>query len=539
MRKPVGFVVGLALLVPGPMVPAAAETGGRQSRDREWCRGPAALPDLGAERPQQQPRPSRDARVYDSPSPIVSVDSEYLEASDDDGGEVIVTASRAEAPATLAGRERSASWGKGRDDFPSAPPPPPPPPPSPPPPPPPPAPPPPGSAAAMPDASTAEAMRRIPGASQPDYRPQSGLLTAGEHDDLLNPELYAQYVRNSRSLGQTIDDLPKLDTGRLLTVEVRDGSGRPVPFAPVTVRCADGNELTLNTMADGRAVFFPLLDRLSPQLQVRAGDADWREVAIGRDFGGTTLGFTLGASAPAVRKLDLALVVDVTGSMGDELNYLQSELRTILDRLSQRHRDLDIRIGFSFYRDQGDDFVTLTSPLSGDFDLAQSLLAQQRANGGGDYEEAMQDALVRAAKLDWRSDAVKTVLLVGDAPPHDDDFGRAWIAAENLRAERVHVVPVGASGVADKAEYLMRAMAAATQSRYTFLTDDSGIGNAHAAPAIDCYLVTRLDALITRIIDSQISGRRIEPEEQDVIRSVGTYDAGKCILPPDWKVAAN
>ena len=38
----------------------------------------------------------------------------------------------------------------------------------------------------------------------------------------------------------------------------------------------------------------------------------------------------------------------------------------------------------------------------------------------------------------------------------------------------------------------MRAMAAATQSRYLFLTDDSGIGNPHAPPAIDCYRVTKL-----------------------------------------------
>lgn len=98
----------------------------------------------------------------------------------------------------------------------------------------------------------------------------------------------------------------------------------------------------------------------------------------------------------------------------------------------------------------------------------------------------------------------------------------------------MHIVPVGASGVADEAEYLMRAMAAATQSRYTFLTDDSGIGNAHAAPAIDCYLVTRLDQLLRRVIDSQISGRRIEPEEDEVIRRVGEYDAGRCVLPPDF-----
>jgi hypothetical protein len=523
MRKTVGFVVGLALLLPGPVIPVAAETGARQVRGDDWCRRPEALPRLPAESQQQRPQP-RPTRSYDAASPAVSVDSDYFAAAAEDEGDVIVTASRVD------GRGPDASAGEALMRLPSAPPPPAPPPP-----------PPPGAstAYAAPEAGGDRAMPS-PGYFRRQPQPQAGLLTAGEHDDLLNPELYAEYVRNSRNLGQTIDDLPKLDTGRLLTVEVRDGRGRPVPFAPVTVRCADGNELTLTTMADGKAVFFPLLDRLSPQLQVRAGDAAWRDVAIGRDFGGTTLGFTLGSNAQAVRKLDLALVVDVTGSMGDELSYLQTELRAILDRLSRRHRDIDIRIGFSFYRDQGDDFVTLTRGLSADFERAQDLLAQQSANGGGDYEEAMQDALVRAANLEWRDDAVKTLLLVGDAPPHDQDFGRAWLAAEHLRAERVHVVPVGASGVADKAEYLMRAMAAATQSRYTFLTDDSGVGNTHAPPAIDCYVVTRLDALLTRIIDSQISGRRIEPEEQEVIRSVGTYDAGKCVLPADFgKVAAN
>lgn len=81
----------------------------------------------------------------------------------------------------------------------------------------------------------------------------------------------------------------------------------------------------------------------------------------------------------------------------------------------------------------------------------------------------------------------------------------------------------------------MRAMAAATQSRYLFLTDDSGVGNPHAPPAIDCYLVTKLDALVRRVIDTQISGRRIEPEDQEIIRSVGKYDAGKCILPADFQ----
>jgi hypothetical protein len=147
----------------------------------------------------------------------------------------------------------------------------------------------------------------------------------------------------------------------------------------------------------------------------------------------------------------------------------------------------------------------------------------------------MDQALIRAVGQNWRPDAVKSLLLVADAPPHDDLFARTWAAAEAARARRIHITPVAASGVADEAEYAMRAMAAVTQSRYLFLTDDSGVGNPHAAPAIDCYLVTRLDALVRRVIDSQISGRRIEPEDQEVIRRVGEYDAGRCILPAGFR----
>ncbi len=362
-------------------------------------------------------------------------------------------------------------------------------------------------------------------------RPQAGLLTAGEHDDMLNPELYARYVRQS-NLGQEIRALPVLDTSRVLTVAVKDDAGRAVPFAKVELACANGRTLTLNTLADGTVAFFPEVDRLSRKVRLRVGGEAWREVAIAPGAGGQRVDFTVGKAAQAVRKLDLMLVIDTTGSMGDELRFLQTELAAILEGLKARHRGLDLRIGFVFYRDLGDEYVTQTVPLTGDFAAAQGTLSQQYASGGGDYPEAMDQAMIRAAGQQWRPDAVHSLLLVADAPPHDDKFDTTWLAARHLRQQRVQIVPVAASGVADKAEYAMRAMAALTQSRYTFLTDDSGIGNPHAPPAIDCYLVTRLDALLRRVIDSQLSGRRIEPDKSEVIRTVGQYDSGRCIIPP-------
>ena len=375
---------------------------------------------------------------------------------------------------------------------------------------------------------------------RPQPQPQSGILTAGEHDDLLNPELYAAYVNRSGDLGQEVRNLPRVDTMRVVSVSVKDRSGQPIPFADVVVTCSDGNSITMATQADGSAVFFPGLDRLSERITVTARKAgrtiaDARPVFVANAAGGQLVGLTANQAATKVTKLDLMLVVDTTGSMGDEINYLQSELRSIIASITAKHRNLDIRIGFVFYRDLGDEYVTRTVVFDRDIGRVQGALARQSANGGGDYPEAMDLALFRAVGQDWRPDAVKSLLLVADAPPHDDKFGRTWQAAEAARAKRIHITPVAASGVADKAEYAMRAMAAATQSRYLFLTDDSGVGNPHAPPAIDCYLVTKLDALVRRVIDTQISGRRIEPDDQEIIRSVGKYDAGKCILPVNFK----
>lgn len=371
-------------------------------------------------------------------------------------------------------------------------------------------------------------------------QPQAGLLTAGEHDDLLNPELYANYVRRS-DLGQRWPVLPVVDTGRTLTVAVTDPSGQPMPLTDVVLTCADGNSLGLKTLADGTAVFFPALDRLgsSVRLSVRANGravAGDRVVAIPSAPGSQRISVTAAGQASAVAKFDLMLVVDTTGSMGDEISYLQAELRSILSALRATHPQLDMRVALVFYRDLGDDYVTRSMPFTASLDATQAKLRAQSADGG-DYPEAVDIAMNRAVNdFGWRPDAVKSMLWVADAPPHDDLVGKAWAAAEVARAKRIQIVPVAASGVAKEAEFMMRAMAAATQSRYLFLTDDSGIGLPHNKPAIDCYLVTKLDALVRRVLDSQISGRRIEPASDEVIRTVGKYDAGKCVLPSgNWQ----
>jgi Mg-chelatase subunit ChlD len=359
---------------------------------------------------------------------------------------------------------------------------------------------------------------------------QSNLLTAGDYDDLLNSDLYAKYA--GRFLQAHGSDLPFVDTRTRVAIKVVDGSGRPVPFARISVSRA-GTPLQLVTAADGVASVYPKFDRLPDRtrLQVGAGAASTTKALDLSAKGPRQITVALPGAAKAVSAMDLALVLDTTGSMGDEMAYLQTELDAIVARLKRDAGNLDLRIGIVLYRDEGDEYVVRSAPLTGDIGKVRATLARQNADGGGDTPEAVHLALAAAERLQWRPDAAKALLFVADAPPHDEDVAAALTSTERLRARGVQIVPVAASGVEDTAQYLMRTMAAATQGRYIFLTDDSGVGDPHAKPDVDCYVVTRLGQLIARVLAGFVQGRRIEPAQGEVIRSVGNYDRGRCMLP--------
>jgi len=216
--------------------------------------------------------------------------------------------------------------------------------------------------------------------------------------------------------------------------------------------------------------------------------------------------------------------------MGDEMRYLQTELKAIVGRVEEANPGIDIRTGLVVYRDKGDAFVVREVPFTDNIeDFRQSLNAQS-ADGGGDTPEAMHTAMQTGLEMDWRDDALKINLLVADAPPHDRHLDETWEAGLISRTRGIHIVPLAASGVDKTAEFVMRSMAQITGGRFLFLTDDSGIGNPHAEPTVDCYIVTRLDGLVTRTISSLVKGERVEPQPGEVIRSVGNYRAGTCAI---------
>jgi hypothetical protein len=203
--------------------------------------------------------------------------------------------------------------------------------------------------------------------------------------------------------------------------------------------------------------------------------------------------------------VDVLFVFDATGSMGDELRYLQAEMKDVIGRAKAATGGLAIRTGAVVYRDHlYDEYLTRISRLTDDIATTQTFIDKQHANGGGDYPEAVPEALMAALNSAGFSDNARAriAFLILDAPCHEDSATLALLHEQilNAAAMGVRIVPVVCSGIDDKAEFLMRAMALLTNGTSFFLTDDSGIGNKHHKPTTDSLKVEHLNDMLVRTI---------------------------------------
>jgi hypothetical protein len=225
-------------------------------------------------------------------------------------------------------------------------------------------------------------------------------------------------------------------------------------------------------------------------------------------------------------------VIDTTGSMGDEIDYLKNEFIGISRAIFDNYPNAAQRWSVVAYRDTGDSYVVRTHDFESDPNTIHNELAALSADGGGDFPEAPDQALTASAQLGWRADSTtaRLVFWVADAPHHDDKAAAMAAAIQSLRDRQVHIYPVASSGVDEFTELSMRAAAQISGGRYLFLTDDSGVGYDHLEPSLPCYFVTKLNAMIARVVDIELSGMYRQPDATDIIRTEGNPIDGTCQL---------
>eukprot|EP00027_Filamoeba_sp_ATCC50430_P010934 CAMPEP_0168546528 /NCGR_PEP_ID=MMETSP0413-20121227/3547_1 /TAXON_ID=136452 /ORGANISM="Filamoeba nolandi, Strain NC-AS-23-1" /LENGTH=1128 /DNA_ID=CAMNT_0008576713 /DNA_START=165 /DNA_END=3551 /DNA_ORIENTATION=+ len=118
-------------------------------------------------------------------------------------------------------------------------------------------------------------------------------------------------------------------------------------------------------------------------------------------------------------QLDIAFVIDTTGSMGSCIEQVKQNVKKIVSDISTLVSCNNIRCSVIGYKDHCDpEVVKVHCEFTSNMNTVQSAVNQLYPSGGGDFPEAVTDGLFHVPRLDWRPNAVKTVVLIGDAPPH-------------------------------------------------------------------------------------------------------------------------
>ena len=293
---------------------------------------------------------------------------------------------------------------------------------------------------------------------------------------------------------------------------------QPVENAVVTVTNSDNKILwTAKTDNEGKAYLFYDPSQLNGELTVTA---EYRETETTGTATITSDNYTSCAIDMTVindiayrrnsGSLDLMLVVDTTGSMYDELEYLQEELESVIKRAVSDNGNIPVRLSVNFYRDDGDEYVVRDFPFTDNISQAISDLKAQYADGGGDFPEKVNAALYNAINgHDWNENSTKLLFIILDAPPHSDDaiaVDQMNTLTEQAAQKGIRIIPILASGGDKEAEYLLRDMAMKTGGTYLFLTDDSGVSvGGHIQPTVGDYDVEKLNDLMVKVINRYLA----------------------------------
>lgn len=372
-----------------------------------------------------------------------------------------------------------------------------------------------------------------------EYRPQSaGLLTAAEWNDNEN----FAFLRNLITNGHDADyasffsnwELTPFSMFKVLCLNGGsvtssvDANGTPiletvgsVPVYNAFVEVfdtADNLIYTARTNVDGYAyIYYSISDTQVQPKSVRVsykGQTTTQDITDLKPDGSSTCTVIFDEAEKTEGELDLMFVIDTTGSMGDEISYLQAELSDVINRVRNNNAGLGINLSVNFYRDMEDDYVVRSNPFSKDIDEQLVLLNREYANGGGDFEEAVELALIDAVENHtWSEDSTKLLFIVLDAPPHNTPVIRGQLAdvLSKASAMGIRIIPIASSGIDKDTEFLLRTFAMTTGGTYTFLTNDSGIGGSHIEATVGSHVVENLNDLLVRVINNYLNTEKLEP----------------------------
>lgn len=347
----------------------------------------------------------------------------------------------------------------------------------------------------------------VPGGNPGGTGSQPGVITAGEWNDLAHWTFWKEII--TKEPYHLVPHHWKFFPHRRVAVRLVDMKGAPVIDALIQLKQGTTTLYTARTDNKGTAELWAGLlesnyNTAASALQLDINGGRKLVPAVTYFDEGVNV-VTLPDNTAPVHKIEVAFAVDATGSMGDELEYLKTELLDVINRVKGNNPAATVATASVFYRDEGDEYVTRVSNFSTDPQSTINFIKAQRADAGGDWPEAVHTALEKSVnELQWSASARSRLLfLLLDAPPHDTPAVLKSLQATVpwASAKGVKIIPITASGIDKDTEFLMRFFALATNGTYVFVTNHSGIGGDHLEPTVGEYDVEFLNNLMVRLIN--------------------------------------
>jgi Mg-chelatase subunit ChlD len=337
-------------------------------------------------------------------------------------------------------------------------------------------------------------------------------VKAGEWDDNANYRDFSKWITQQQGFARSVD------VSERRFVVVRDSEGKGIPGCKIVAK-GERSSVSLMTYASGRALFFPHAQGLTGRkvsFEAQCPEGTVSET-VSLDGSREVVELKIGKPrrAIATRQVDVAFVLDTTGSMSEEIAAVKATIQKVTQAFA--NSQTEIRFGLVEYKDRGDSPVTRAFPFTKNVNSFSASIAQLSASGGGDTPEDLNAGLrVAMSELQWNANAVARIaFVIADAPPHLDyaNDNIDYTVSMKQAAERgIRIHSVSASGMDNVGQVVFRQMAQYTGGTNMFVMR-GGAGPQSTG-----------DALITKKIERELSLLNMNPM---TIAGVGEDESAK------------
>ncbi len=337
-------------------------------------------------------------------------------------------------------------------------------------------------------------------------------MAAGEWDDNANYREFQRWMSTQHGLG-----FDSVNVAKRRFIVVTDSQGKAVPGCKVSVTDSSQHSIQLTTQTSGRGLLFPVAEGLRGSSLVATTKCQGSRAAqrfnLDKEDGVVTLKLDTTRKLPGTRTVDIAFVLDSTGSMSEEIASVKDTIRAVAKQLDTGN--VNVRIAMVDFKDRTDEYVTKVRRFTTDINAFARSVESVQASGGGDTPESVNEGLsVALSQLDWSDQSVgRFAFLVGDAPPHLDYQDTSYAQSmKRANHEGVQIFTIAASGMDGLGQVVWRQIAQYTGGTNMFvLRGGAGPQSAGAGDAkSSCggthtnYASGNLDTLIVQKVQREL-----------------------------------